>query len=1066
MSTTEDRVREGNETFSVGLTVSGTSLDVADTDTGTGTIIEDDNAPAVNLSVIPASVGEGDGATPVTVTATFSNATIYATAKTVTVSVGDGGDSATSGTDYAEVAAFDITIPAGASNGSATFTLTPTQDTLVEGDETITVSGTNGARTVNGTSLTLTDDDSVTAANLVIALSVDPASVAEDAGATTVTVTAEFSTVVTYATDTSVTVSVGDSADSAASGTDYAAVSDFTITIPAGRTSGSATFTLSPTDDTLVEGSETITVSGTNAARTVNGTSLTLTDDDSVAAASLDIALSVDPARVAEDAGATAVTVTAEFSTVVTYATDTSVTVGVGAGGDSAVSGTDYAAVADFTVTIPAGRTSGSATFTLAPVDDTLVEGGETITVSGTNAARTVDGTSLTLTDDDGAPAVNLSLSPSSVGEGAGAKQVTVTATFSNASTYPTDTTVTVSVGDSADSATSGTDYAAVASFDVTIAAGRTSGNAPFTLTPVQDTLIEGNETITVGATATGLTVNGTSLTLTDDDGLPAVNLSLNPSSVGEGAGATPVTVTAAFSNASTYPTDTTVTVSVGDSADSATSGTDYATVASFDVTIAAGRTSGSAPFTLTPVQDTLIESNETITVGGTATGLTVNGTSLTLTDDDGAPAIDLSLNPSSVGEGASGTSVTVTAAFSNTSTYGVDKTVTVSVGGSGTATSGTDYAAVSSFDVTITKGKTSGTATFTLTPAQDTLIEGNEIIGVAGTATGLTVNGADLTLSDDDGAPAVNLSLNPSSVDEGAGATQVTVTATFSNASTFDADTTVRVSVGDGGDSAKSGTDYATVASFDVTIAAGRTSGSAPFTLTPVQDTLIESNETITVGGTATGLTVNGTSLILTDDDSVTAANLVVNLSVDPASVAEDAGATTVTVTAQFSNVVTYATDTTVTVSVGDSADSAVSGTDYAAVADFTVDDPGGPDERQRDLHPRARRRHPGRGRRDGHGIGDERDPDGQRYRPDPDQRRCRVGFGLGRDRGGGQDPGLQGDAGHGGGSGPRGDRGLARRGTARRPPARTTSRYPGRWPSRPVRPSTRCRCRPWTTL
>ena len=369
VSTTEDRVREGSETFTVGLTVSGTSLDVADDDTGTGTIIDDDSAPAVNLSVIPASVGEGDGATSVTVTATFSNATVYASARTVTVSVGDGSDSAAEGGDYAEVADFDITIPAGASDGSATFTLTPTQDTLVEGDETITLSGTNGARTVNGASLTLTDDDSVAAANLVIDLSVDPVSVAEDAGATTVTVTAEFSTVVTYATDTPVTVSVGAGGDGAASGTDYAAVSDFTVTVPAGRTSGSATFTLTPVDDTLVEGSETITVSGTNAARTVNGASLTLTDDDSVAAANLDIALSVDPARVAEDAGATAVTVTAQFSTVVTYATDTQVTVNVGDSADSAVSGTDYAAVADFTVTIPAGRTSGSATFTLTPVD-------------------------------------------------------------------------------------------------------------------------------------------------------------------------------------------------------------------------------------------------------------------------------------------------------------------------------------------------------------------------------------------------------------------------------------------------------------------------------------------------------------------------------------------------------------------------------------------------------------------------------------------------------------------------------------------------------------------------
>ena len=81
-------------------------------------------------------------------------------------------------------------------------------------------------------------------------------------------------------------------------------------------------------------------------------------------------------------------------------------------------------------------------------------------------------------------------------------------------------------------------------------------------------------------------------MTLTDDDA-PAVNLTVNPSSVSEGAGATEVTVTATFSNSSTYGTDRTISVTVGDANDSATSGTDYATVTGFDVTIAAGASSG-----------------------------------------------------------------------------------------------------------------------------------------------------------------------------------------------------------------------------------------------------------------------------------------------------------------------------------------------------------------------------------------------------------------------------------------------------------------------------------------
>ena len=107
-------------------------------------------------------------------------------------------------------------------------------------------------------------------------------------------------------------------------------------------------------------------------------------------------------------------------------------------------------------------------------------------------------------------------------------------------------------------------------------------------MTPTNDTLVEGNETISVDGTSADLTVNGTSATLTDD-AAPEVNLSVQPSSVSEGAGATSVTVTATFSNGSTHATDTSVTVSVGAGADSATSGADYAAVNDFMIVIPAG---------------------------------------------------------------------------------------------------------------------------------------------------------------------------------------------------------------------------------------------------------------------------------------------------------------------------------------------------------------------------------------------------------------------------------------------------------------------------------------------
>ena len=918
LTPTQDTIVEGDEAISVDGTSTGLTIN------GNSVTLSDDDSTEITLSTNPASVSEAASGTSVTVTASTDGDT-FKTNRTVTVTVGDNSDSAASGTDYAAVTDFDIAIPAGQSSATGTFTLTPAQDTSIEGDEAISVDGTSTGLAVNATSVTLSDDDSTE-----ITLSANPASVSEAASGTSVTVTASTDGD-TFAADRTVTVTVGDSSDSADSGTDYAAVTDFDIVISTGQTSATGTFTLTPTQDTIIEGDESITVGGTLTGVTVTGDTVTLTDDDST-----DVTLKVTvpkqtgPVKVPEGAEATTVTVTVSTDGD-TFKTDRTVTVSVGDSGDGATSGIDYAAVADLDVTIAAGDTSGSGTFVMTPKQDTLVEGDEGISVGGTSTGLAVNGTSVTIVDDDTAPAINLSANPSSVSEGAAATSVTVTATFSSSSTYPVAKTVSVTVGDSADSATSGTDYAAVTGFDITISAGQNSGSAAFTLTPKDDTVVEGGETISVDGTSTGLTVNGGSVTLADDDDAPAINLSVNPSSVSESASATSVTATAQFSNTNTYAADKTVTVTVGDSADSAASGTDYSVVADFDIVIKAGDTSATGTFTLTPKDDTLVEGNESLSVDGAATRMTVNGASVTLTDDDGAPVINLSVNPSSVSEGAAATTVTVTAAFSNSSTYGAAKTVSVTVGDSAdSATSGTDYAAVTGFDVTIAAGKSSGTATFTLTPADDSLVEGNETLSLKGTAD-LTVNGASVTLTDDDGAPAINLSVNPSSISEGASATSVTVTAAFSNSSTYGAAKTVTVTVGDSGDSATSGTDYSAVTPFDVTIAAGKSSGTATFSLTPTDDTSIEGNETLSLKGTA-DLTVNGASMTLTDDDSTE-----ITLSAKPSSVKEDDSATKMIVTAETDGD-TFTTDRTVRVKVGSVSDSATSGTDYAAVTDFDI--------------------------------------------------------------------------------------------------------------------------------
>ena len=126
----------------------------------TTTITDDDDVTGIALSASPASIGEDDNATTVTVTATLGGGG--------TRTDGHGGDHRRPGrvrrpedTDYTATSLTSVTIPANATSGAATLTITPTDDEVVEGDETIIIPGTTAVAGLSVTSatITLTDDD-------------------------------------------------------------------------------------------------------------------------------------------------------------------------------------------------------------------------------------------------------------------------------------------------------------------------------------------------------------------------------------------------------------------------------------------------------------------------------------------------------------------------------------------------------------------------------------------------------------------------------------------------------------------------------------------------------------------------------------------------------------------------------------------------------------------------------------------------------------------------------------------------------------------------------------------
>ena len=170
---------------------------------------------------------------------------------------------------------------------------------------------------------------------------------------------------------------------------------DFTLSIPNGQTSATATFTLTPLEDRVDEPAETLVVSGATTAADVGvaGTvSITLADND----AAPELALSVDPATVAENGGTS--TVTVSTGTGSTYATAQTITLTLAG---TATQGSDYT-VGATTLVLPAGVGSATAEVdtTITAVNDTAADPGETVIVSASARQRVGGRRSLRLGPD------------------------------------------------------------------------------------------------------------------------------------------------------------------------------------------------------------------------------------------------------------------------------------------------------------------------------------------------------------------------------------------------------------------------------------------------------------------------------------------------------------------------------------------------------------------------------------------------------------------------------------------------------------------------------------------
>ncbi|MFT6933964.1 MAG: hypothetical protein ACJAUQ_000345, partial [Maribacter sp.] len=217
----------------------------------------------------------------ITVTATLDNA---GSGFTVDVSTSDG--TATAGSDYTSVISQTLTF-VGDENETQTFTVSPTDDTDVEGNETLTVSmgnlaGTTSTVDITDTAIiTISNDDSATA---TITATDDTAT---EAGTTN---NGEFTVSIGLVNSTGspivVNYEISTGGANATNTTDYGTIGT-SVSIPNGASS--ATITINPVDDSVVEGTETVIltlVSGTgyDGVGAPSTATVNITDNDSYTA--------------------------------------------------------------------------------------------------------------------------------------------------------------------------------------------------------------------------------------------------------------------------------------------------------------------------------------------------------------------------------------------------------------------------------------------------------------------------------------------------------------------------------------------------------------------------------------------------------------------------------------------------------------------------------------------------------------------------------------------------------------------------------------------------------------
>lgn len=656
-----------NELFNNSITV-GPSFDGAD--------FTVDPLPVVTLTAPVAVASEAASPTP----GRFRLSRTGSTALPLTVYTLLARGTAVRGTDYAfapdytavsNTPYYAFTLPADSS--SLDIVVTPSNDGLSEGHETVELILGMDSGYVNGTpanaQITLQDDD--TALPRVSLTAATGQVVESETSGIRCTVTRTGAT--TSALSVPLTVAA---TSTATSGGDYQEL-PASVTIPMGA--ATASFLLTPVNDSLPEGTETVRLSVVTGASFIADAAasalvLSLVDDDGqvVSVAATDATAMETPRGqpgVAPDPGMFLLTRTGDVSEplIVYYSV-----------AGTALHGTDYEALPG-SVIFPGG--AAQCTVAILPHADGFGEGAETVILAladGNEAYRTsptASSGSVTIQDAPGdKPLLEVIASGGIAAEPSTNGQFRITAKGGSGSL-----TVNYSVSGTA---TAGSDYnlsglntvTLTGTATLTLNGGTVTQN--LTVTPLNDALLEDLETITLTLSSSTdyslWEVSRTATHLLRDDDQPTVFVDPqigtgSGSSVNEGNTGTALKFYVSRTGPTTNPLTVNYTL-VG----TATNGVDHSNL-SGAVTIPAGAPGADVSFNT--LSDTLFEGTETVTLrlADGSYGRGPDATLYILDDDAGAQTVNFAASGGSALENAGTISIPVTLSTPATTPVNVD---------------------------------------------------------------------------------------------------------------------------------------------------------------------------------------------------------------------------------------------------------------------------------------------------------------------------------------------------------------------------------------------------------